>query len=121
MQWKQMDWPVMVDPFNLLNLPVIPVSVAIDEYGAIQAVREKDTGTRQYDWFLSPDETECVVRERYASSEAVLEHMVNVAAQLQQLPEVADLSLEFYGDPSPALMKAVEAFEPAVFRFLGGL
>ena len=89
--------------------------------GAIRAVREKDTGTRQYDWFLSGDGTECVVHERYASSEAVLEHMGNVGPQLAELPDVAELSLELYGDPSPELMKALEAFDPAVFRFLGGL
>jgi len=89
--------------------------------GAIQAVREKDTGTRQYDWFLSADGTECVVRERYASSEAVFEHLDHVGAQLAAVPDVADLSLELYGEPSPELLKALEAFNPAVFSFFGGL
>ncbi len=33
MQWKQMDWPVMVDSLNLLGMAVVPVTVAIDEHG----------------------------------------------------------------------------------------
>ena len=29
---------------------------------AMQSVREKDSGTLQYDWFFNNDETECVVK-----------------------------------------------------------
>jgi quinol monooxygenase YgiN len=38
----------------------------------VTSVREKDTGTLQYDWFFNDDETECVVRERYRDSDAVI-------------------------------------------------
>ena len=31
-----MHWQVMVDPFNLLALPVIPVTLAIDEHGIVR-------------------------------------------------------------------------------------
>jgi len=41
MQWKKMAWPVMVDPFNLLGLPLVPVTLAVDEYGIIQAVHPR--------------------------------------------------------------------------------
>ena len=44
----------------------------------VAAVRDKDTGTLQYDWYLSPNGKECVVLETYESSEALLEHMGNV-------------------------------------------
>ena len=30
----------------------------------MQLVRERDSGTLQYDWFFSDDHTECVVRRR---------------------------------------------------------
>lgn len=33
-----MNWPFMYDPFNLLNLRVVPVTLAIDEHGIIRAV-----------------------------------------------------------------------------------
>jgi hypothetical protein len=38
MQWKQMDWPVLVDPLNLLNVSVVPITLAIDEHGIIRHV-----------------------------------------------------------------------------------
>ncbi|ANM32162.1 hypothetical protein ABI59_08960 [Acidobacteria bacterium Mor1] len=44
MQWKQMDWPLMVDSLNLLEVTVVPVTVAIDEHGIVRHV-----GLRQRD------------------------------------------------------------------------
>jgi hypothetical protein len=38
MQWKQMDWPLMVDSLNLLGVPAVPVTLCIDEYGIIRLV-----------------------------------------------------------------------------------
>lgn len=38
MQWKQMDWPILVDSLNLLSVAVVPITLAIDEYGIIRAV-----------------------------------------------------------------------------------
>ena len=38
MQWKQMDWPLMVDSLNLLGMPAVPVTLCIDEYGIIRLV-----------------------------------------------------------------------------------
>ncbi|MCH8851876.1 MAG: hypothetical protein IID41_04415, partial [Planctomycetes bacterium] len=32
-QWRQIDWPILVDSLNLLDLAVVPVPVAIDESG----------------------------------------------------------------------------------------
>ncbi|MEO1289922.1 MAG: hypothetical protein AAFV93_19370, partial [Chloroflexota bacterium] len=41
MQWKQMNWSFMVDPFNLLNMRFVPCTIAIDEHGIIQAVQPR--------------------------------------------------------------------------------
>ncbi len=38
MQWKQMGWPILVDSLNLLGVEVVPVTVAIDEYGIIRRI-----------------------------------------------------------------------------------
>jgi len=38
MQWKQMDWPVMVDSLNLLGVDGVPLTIAIDEYGIVRKV-----------------------------------------------------------------------------------
>ncbi len=41
MQWKQMDWPILVDSLNLLEVSVVPITVAIDEHGIV-----RETGLR---------------------------------------------------------------------------
>lgn len=43
MQWKQMNWPILVDSLNLLGLKVIPVTQFVDEHGMIQ--KEKNINT----------------------------------------------------------------------------
>ena len=35
MQWKGMDWPIMVDSLNLLEMDVVPYHVLIDEAGVV--------------------------------------------------------------------------------------
>ena len=38
MQWKQMGWPILVDSYDLLGAPYVPISLAIDESGVIRKV-----------------------------------------------------------------------------------
>lgn len=38
MQWKQMGWPVLVDSYNLLEAPYVPITVAIDEHGIVRHI-----------------------------------------------------------------------------------
>lgn len=37
MQWKQMEWPVLVDSLDLLDVSVVPITLLIDEHGIIRA------------------------------------------------------------------------------------
>lgn len=39
MQWHQMDWPVLWDPFNILGFPVVPVTYLLNPEGAVLAVQ----------------------------------------------------------------------------------
>jgi tetratricopeptide (TPR) repeat protein len=41
MQWKRMDWPIMVDPLNLLEVQLVPITLAIDEHGVIRMANLK--------------------------------------------------------------------------------
>ncbi len=41
MQWKEMGWPILVDSLNLLNVSVVPVTLAIDEHGIIRLINPK--------------------------------------------------------------------------------
>ena len=79
------------------------------------SVREKDSGTLQYDWFLSEDESECIVRETYRDSAALLEHLGNVGEILGALLGVADFDLEVYGSPSEELIAATAAMTPKIY------
>jgi len=81
----------------------------------MESVRTKDSGTLQYDWFFSADETECVVHETYRDSEAVLEHIGNLGETMGALLSVSDMDLEVYGSPSKELAEAAAQLEPSVF------
>ena len=87
----------------------------------MDSVREKDAGTLQYDWFLNEDHTECVVRERYKDSDAVLEHIGNLGETMGALLGVTDLSLEIFGDPSEALMNATKGMDITVYGYFQGI
>ena len=38
MQWKQLDWPVMVEPFNLLGFTAVPRTFFLDEHGVLRMI-----------------------------------------------------------------------------------
>jgi hypothetical protein len=44
----------------------------------VEIVQTKDTGTLQYEIYLSEDESEAIVCERYRDSDALFEHSVNL-------------------------------------------
>ena len=107
----------------------IPVGM-LDEYKRyvseyMTRIKQKDTGTLQFDWFISGDKKEAEIIEVYESSEAALSHQEN----LKDLQEIifkkfgAPYSLTIYGNPSKELIENVRANEMDVkiFTFLQGL
>ena len=40
-QWHGIDWPVLHDPINLMQVRGVPIEVAIDEHGIVRATRVK--------------------------------------------------------------------------------
>lgn len=98
----------------------------IDEFQAVArkllaAVQAKDKGTLQYDWFLDRDRGVCVVREAYADSGAMLQHMANMGDLLAALMGLADLSVEIFGDPSPELAATLARAKPTIYPYFQGL
>ena len=53
--------------------------------------------------------------------QAILDHAANVSRLLGPVTDVADMSLEFYGDPSPEVLQTVAAFKPTVYSYFQGL
>jgi quinol monooxygenase YgiN len=87
----------------------------------VTAVKKNEKGALQYDWFFSPDESKCIVRETYVDSNAVLAHMGNVGELLGQLLGLADFKLEIYGKMSEELQNAAAGLNPKVYSFYMGL
>jgi quinol monooxygenase YgiN len=89
--------------------------------GEAVAIVKGDPGCLQYDWFLSEDETVCVVREAYASSDAVMAHMASIGALIAPLMQLGGgLQIECFGSPSQTLIAAAESLKPIYYSFLQG-
>lgn len=96
-----------------------------EEFAAIGAecveiVQTKDSGTLQYDWFYNEGHDECVVRETYVDSDALLEHIEHVGEHLGRLIEISEIAIELYGDPSEELLEASASLPVTVYHFHGG-
>lgn len=78
-------------------------------------VREKDSGTLQYDWFLNEDESVCVVREAYRDSAALIRHIDNVGDTLAALLDIGDMELEIFGAPSDDVVAATKDLGAKVY------
>ncbi len=54
MQWKQMDWPILVDAQNELEVEVVPITLFLDEYGIIRKVNpSRRNAASEVEEFLS--------------------------------------------------------------------
>ena len=40
-QWRKLDWPILVDSLNLLDLAAVPVPMGIDESGIVRVTRPR--------------------------------------------------------------------------------
>jgi len=87
----------------------------------IKISKEKDTGSLRYDWFISSNQTECEVREEYKSSEAVLEHMMNLGPTLTKLSTEFPMErLAVYGDLSQQLQEMTKGFNAKLYSLFQG-
>jgi quinol monooxygenase YgiN len=91
----------------------------------ISQAKRKDTGTLQYDWFISSDNTECEIREAYENSDALLAHVENLREPLRILFEqfATDHSVMIYEDASTQLLENAKSrgINLKTYSFLQGL
>jgi quinol monooxygenase YgiN len=93
----------------------------VEEYKRLSAqamdiVRAKEVGsTLEYAIYFNEDESEAVVIERYASSEALLEHGANMSAVSPAVLATAIVEGELLGEPSPELHAKLTGPEPELF------
>ena len=70
---------------------------------AMEIVRATDTGTLQYEIYLSDDQSECIVLERYHDTGALLRHAANLGELGAALLATGLVSSELLGEPSAEL------------------
>jgi quinol monooxygenase YgiN len=97
----------------------------IDEFKALAAelleITNGDPGTVRYDWYLSDDNTRCVLRETYADSAAVLAHLPLVNDHLTRIAEISGgIEADILGDPSPELQAMMDGTGAKSYRYLQG-
>lgn len=88
---------------------------------ACLAASRNEPGTQSYEWYLNADRSECVVLEVYDDSNAVLAHMGNLGDLLGKLMTVSDLTIEVFGDPSPALRQVGASVGAKIYSSFQGL
>lgn len=87
----------------------------------LSIVREKDQNTLQYDWFFDENQKECVLREKYTDSNALLAHLGNIGELFGELLQLADFTGEIYGNPSKELLEATAHLNTKVYTYYQGL
>ena len=87
----------------------------------IQETEKKDTETLEYDWFFDEENNQCFALEKYADSEASLNHTKNVWDLLQEMGKISSLKYYLLGDPSEALLEATASSRAGLYAFLSGL
>ena len=92
----------------------------VDEYKRLCAqtmdiVRAKEPGTLEYSIYLNEDESEAVVIERFASSEALLEHGANMSEISPAVLETGIVEGELLGEPNEDLRAKLTGPEPELF------
>ena len=82
---------------------------------AMDVVRAKERDTLEYSIFFNEDESEAVVIERFASSEALIEHGANMNDLSPAVLATATVEGELLGEPSPELRAKLTGPEPQLF------
>jgi quinol monooxygenase YgiN len=92
----------------------------VDEYKRLSAeamdiVRAREPDTLEYSIFFNADETEAVVIERFASSEALLQHGANMSQLSPAVLATATVEGELLGEPNDELRALLTGPEPELF------
>jgi hypothetical protein len=107
MQWKRMDWPILVDSLNLLDVTAVPITVLIDEAGVVRATGVRRT--EQLEEFLAlpaPEEP----AEPVEAAAPDLASLRRAAADGDAAANVALAdALVMWGEPSD-LTEAIESY-----------
>lgn len=68
-QWKQITWPILVDPLNLYGIKVVPIPMALDEAGKVVIPRIRSD--KQLREFLAAPRAKPIPRDPYTYNPGV--------------------------------------------------
>ena len=111
LQWKQVDWPVLADPLNLLNLETVPITLAIDEYGIVRFTELPMSAAKTIE--------QTFVSQTYAPSNAPVQSKPDLHA-LAAVPRRTAADSLAYGDAvavwggAAQISDAIEAYRRAI-------
>jgi quinol monooxygenase YgiN len=69
----------------------------------MEIVRNKDTGTLQFEISFNDDQSECIVLERYRDSQALIEHAEHFGDLSEAIIRTGSFAGELIGEPSAEL------------------
>lgn len=87
----------------------------------VNQVELSEPNTLQYLWYFNDDLTECVVKEIYANSEAVLFHLSNCEKTLARILEIAPIELEIFGQISEELAQGAAQLKAKRYGYHTGV
>jgi len=109
MQWKQMDWPILVDALNLYGVSAVPITYAIDEAGVVRAVNPKPA---ELEAFLASPAREPGPPPRVSRPDLAKLKPAECAASAVEWGAYADALFLWGGDGR--LGEAIDAYERAL-------
>jgi len=84
----------------------------LDRWGTLQTALS---------WYFDESQKECVLRETYPDSNALLTHLGNIGELFGKLVALGDFSAEVYGQPSEELLQATTGLNIKVYTFFQGI
>jgi quinol monooxygenase YgiN len=85
----------------------------------MEIVRNKDTGTLQFEISFSDDQSECIILERYRDSQALIEHAEHFGDLSEAIIRTGSFAGELIGEPTVELKammasSGIRVFIPAL-------
>ena len=108
------------------NLQMSVMEGRLDDVRALArdmvASTEQESGTTNYEWFLSDDGSQLHFSERYTDSDAALIHMSNFGSQFagRFIECLKPTSFSIYGEPSDELRAALDGLGAKYYGPFGG-
>lgn len=88
----------------------------------IEATRDQEPGTLNFEWSTSADNKVCHLYERYADSKAAMKHLESFATKFADrfLAILKPTRFVVYGAPDQAVRDALAGFAPIYMQSAGG-